>query len=381
MKKRLYFLLIPIYAAVFAVILHINGVFTGKITDMPNLIINVGFLIIIGVVFAISFVSFARINEFSAALERAMETIKKEYAENRRNLWEEYQGRKKVFNVLELDEAFRKYQKKMRTYTTGHGMSQVADIEDYINEELLEQVGMSYFNTTVSGTMTGLGILGTFLGLSMGLGSFDGNDIYTISDNVGPLLSGMKVAFHTSVYGIFFSLIFTYVYRCIMSSAYAVLEEFLSLYRECVEPPVSTSDENMKAMLLYQANLSNSMKELTNLMKGQAENQIRGVEQLVESFTAQMEKALCTDFNKLGNTLNRVCQEQVIYAENYKKMEQTAQALISANLTLQKTVEELLDKQEALDKQMRNQCERLDETCDMINEEITNQLFTLGQMK
>ena len=46
---------------------------------------------------------------------------------------------------------------------------------------------------------------------------FQGEDIYTISDNVGPLLSGMKVAFHTSVYGILFSLIFNFVYRSIMA--------------------------------------------------------------------------------------------------------------------------------------------------------------------
>ncbi len=381
MKNRLYFLLVPVYVAVFAVILYINGVFTGNVADMPNLIINVVFLLIIGVIFAISFVSFARVNEVSASLERATETIRKEYTENRRNLWEDYQGRKKVFGVLELDDAFRKYQKKMRQYTTKHGMSRVADLEDYIGEELLDQVGMTYFNSTVSGTMTGLGILGTFLGLSMGLGSFNGTDIYTISDNVGPLLAGMKVAFHTSVYGIFFSLVFTYVHRCVMSYAYEKLEDFLSMYKECVEPAVSTSDENVKAMLLYQANLANSMKELTALMKGEADNQMKGVERIVEQFTQQMEKALCTDFSKLGNTLNRVCQEQVIYAENYKQMEQTTQSLISANISLQKMVEALLDKQENIEKQIRNQCERLDDTCDLINEEITNQLFTLGQMK
>lgn len=381
MKKKLYFLLVPIYVVVFAVILYINGVFTGNIADMANLIINVAFLVIIGVIFAISFVSFARVNEFSKALEKAMDVIRKEYTENHRNLWADYQARKKVFNVLELDEAFRKYQKRMRVYSTKHGMSQVADLEDYINEELLDQVGMTYFNTTVSGTMTGLGILGTFLGLAMGLGSFNGNDIFTISDNVGPLLAGMKVAFHTSVYGIFFSLVFTYVHRCIMSYAYGVLEEFLGLFKECVEPPVSTSDENMKAMLLYQANLANSMKELTLLMKGQADNQIQGVAAIVDQFTERMEKALSTDFTKLGNSLNRVCQEQVIYSENYKKMEETTQALVSANISLQKTVEALLDRQEVMEKELRSQWEKLDETCNMVNEEITNQLFTLGQMK
>ena len=87
--------------------------------------------------------------------------------------------------------------------------SQVLQGDEYINEDLLDRVGMNYFNSGISGTLTGLGILGTFLGLSMGLSSFSGENIYTISDNVGPLLSGMKVAFHTSVYGIFFSIILT----------------------------------------------------------------------------------------------------------------------------------------------------------------------------
>ena len=72
------------------------------------------------------------------------------------------------------------------------------DIEDYINEELLDRVGGSHYNSAISGTMTGLGILGTFIGLSLGLGSFSGDDIYTISDNVGPLLSGMKVAWEAN---------------------------------------------------------------------------------------------------------------------------------------------------------------------------------------
>ena len=95
---------------------------------------------------------------------------------------------------------------------------------------------MNFFNSGVSGTLTGLGILGTFLGLSMGLGSFSGDDIYTISDNVGPLLSGMKVAFHTSVYGILFSLVFNVVYRSIMSDAYEKLENFLCIFRHTAQP-------------------------------------------------------------------------------------------------------------------------------------------------
>ena len=269
MKNRMYYLLVLSYIAVVGIILYINGVFSGDIPDKANLVINLTFLLIIGVIFCISIVSFVKVNNLSVSFEIAAAEIDKEYQEKRRNLWEEYSMKKKIFGDPDIDEPFGRYLKKMRNYKTKHGVTQVVDLEDYINEELVDQVGMTYFNSSVAGTMTGLGILGTFLGLAIGLGSFDGTDIYTISDNIGPLLGGMKVAFHTSVYGIFFSLIFTYVHRGVMSCAYEKLEYFLEVYKDCVEPPITTSDENMKSMLLYQANLANSMRELTALMKGQ----------------------------------------------------------------------------------------------------------------
>jgi len=381
MKNRLYYFLILAYIMVVGIILYINGVFTGEIPDRANLVINLVFLLIIGIIFAISIMGFTRVNNLSAILDMTTEEIYKDYNEKRKNLWEEYSNKKKLFGDMDLDEPFRKYLKKMRNYRTKYGMSDVVDIEDYINEDILENSAMNYFNNTVAGTMTGLGILGTFLGLAIGLGSFDGTDIYTISDNIGPLLGGMKVAFHTSVYGIFFSLIFTYVHRCVMFVAYEKLEQFLAAYRECVEPAVTNSDENAKAMLLYQANLANSMKELTLLMKGQADSQVKGVETIVDQFTQRMETALATDFSKLGSAMNKACQDQVIYADNYKKMEQTTLALLKANGDLQKALETVMDRQEHLEKMLRSQQERLDETCHMINEEISNQLFTLNQVK
>ena len=40
-----------------------------------------------------------------------------------------------------------------------------------------------------------------------------------------------------------------------------------------------------------------------------------------------------------------------------------------------------MDRQEKLEKELKNQRERVEETCNMINEEISNQLFTLNRMK
>ncbi len=381
MKSKLFYLLFVVYIAVVIIILKINGVFSGQVTDVTNLIINIGFLVIIGIMFMVSSVSFVRLNRCTDALLSVTDDIYKAYDAGNHKLWEEFSKKKQPFKHPVLDEAFLRYQKKMRGYQTKRGLVGSCDIEDYINEDILNNVSMSYFNTAISGTMTGLGILGTFLGLSIGLGAFSGDDIYTISDNVGPLLGGMKVAFHTSVYGIFFSLIFTYVYRALMSDAYEKLDEFLCCYRECVEPLVITGDETSKAMLIYQANMANYMKHIMELLQGNAAEQTKGMEVLVQNFMQQMKQCMSDDFLSLGNALTGACQAQSIYAENYKSMEETTRTLLGASLTLQQTLEATMAQQQALAKELKAQQERIAETCDAVNNEISSQLFTFGMMK
>ncbi len=381
MKNKLFYFLFVLYIAMVVLILYINGVFTGHMTDAGNLIINVSFLVIIGILFMVSSISFVKLNRCTDALLLVTDEIYKAYDAGNRKLWDEYSKKKQPFGHAVLDEAFLRYQKKMRSYQTKRGLVGRCDIEDYINEDILNRVGMSYFNSAISGTMTGLGILGTFIGLSIGLGSFNGNDIYTISDNVGPLLGGMKVAFHTSVYGIFFSLIFTFVYRAIMSDAYEKLAEFLECYQECVDPIVITTDENSKAMLIYQANMANYMKQMTELLQGNAMEQTRGVEQIVQNFTKQLEQVMGNDFARLGKTLEKACEAQEIYGANYKSMEETTRALLGASLTLQQTLETTMAKQEALAKELKAQQERIEETCDAVNNEISSQLYTFNLMK
>ncbi len=381
MKNKLYYILFLLYVLMVVFILYINGVFTGDVSSLSNLLINVGFLVVIGIMFVISAISFNRLNLFTEALEGACTGMEKDRREKEGPLWEQYRGRKKVFGNDVLDEAFLRYQKRMAGYQTRKGLNNVCDLEEYINEDLLDRVAMSHYNSAVSGTLTGLGILGTFLGLSMGLGSFDGNDIYTISDNVGPLLDGMKVAFHTSVYGIFFSLVFNFVYRSMMADAYGVLTEFLEMYREYVSPQVSGADENSKAMLIYQANMANSLKTMNELLKGNAMEQTQGVERIVNQFVSQMSQALGTEFEKMGRILNYACKAQEQCSRDYRSMEETTRELQAVNRSMQRALEQLADRQEQIVQNLQEQEKKLTATCNMLNDELSNQLYTYNQMR
>ena len=65
MKSKLYYVLYFLYAIVIVFVLYLNGVFTGEEISIVNLAINVGFLIIIGVLFVISSISFGRLNRIT----------------------------------------------------------------------------------------------------------------------------------------------------------------------------------------------------------------------------------------------------------------------------------------------------------------------------
>lgn len=62
---------------------------------------------------------------------------------------------------------------------------------------------------TASGTLVGLGLLGTFLGLTLGIRDFDSSNSENIQSSIQTLLGGMGTAFSTSLAGMFLSIIYT----------------------------------------------------------------------------------------------------------------------------------------------------------------------------
>ena len=382
MKSKLYYVPYFLYAVVVAFVLYLNGVFTGEWSSYTNLIINIVFLIIIGILFIISSVSFGRLNRVTYEVEEVAFRMQKEYKEaNGKNLWGNYKDNNRVFEEEELQAAFDKYRMRMKGAKSKRGAGVSCDLEEYINEDLLDRVGMNFFNSGISGTLTGLGILGTFLGLSMGLGAFSGDDIFTISDNVGSLLSGMKVAFHTSVYGIFFSLVFNIVYRSIMADAYEVLNEFLAVFRQTVQPQVVKEDDSMATMLIYQSGMATSLKQMLEMMKGSAADQTAGVERIVDKFTDQMQAALDTDFKKLGNVLKKAGESQASSAANAAEMVEAVTALVEVNRNVQEALVKVMERQEVFAGQIAEQKKMLADACSDMSDEISSQIYTFGQMR
>ena len=371
MKRKSYYFLFVLYILMLGFILYINGVFTGEIGSISNFAINLTFFILIGILMIISAAFFSRLNRAGDALERVAKSMSTQYEVSSVNLWSQYKEKENVFEDSVLDAQFAKYQRRIKAHTTKKGtVTSACSVEEYINEDLLDQIAGTHYNSVVSGTMSGLGILGTFLGLTLGMLSFTGNDIFTISDNIAPLLSGMKVAFHTSVYGIFFSLVFNFVYRGIMADAYTRLTTFLETFHECTEPPVSQVDENMNAMLIYQANMANSMKSIMELMKCNEESQIKGLDKIVQQFMNQLSESLGTEFDSLGRNLEDACEAQSTYAHNFQRLEESTRLLLDASRAMQDSMQLSLERQQHVEEKLNRACENLG-----------NELYTFHQMR
>ena len=382
MKNKLYFLLFPVYFVVVVIILFLNGIFTGGPIDWINLGINLIILAVIGISIFMASVGFGRTNRFTSELISAAEKMQKEYRDQGgKSLWVDYQEKKDVFRMEPLKLAFAKFRMRMKNFKTKRGYSGSCDIDEYINEELLDRVASNHMNAALPGTFTGLGILGTFLGLSIGLGSFNGTDIYAVTDNVGTLLGGMRVAFHTSVYGIFFSLLFSLVHRCIMEDAYEKLEIFQHVFRQCVVPPVMNEDENSSAMLVYQANTANAIRELVELTKGSAAIQVAGADQIVSMCMEKLALALHGNLTVLGESMQANAEAQTAYLQACGTLLEQVSTLIANNKEAQDSMRTIISTQKQLGDDLARQGKEIAETCREISADISNQLYTFDQMR
>ena len=293
----------------------------------------------------------------------------------------EYLKRQDVFVNNELKDAFQKYQLSMKKYQTKRGFKNISDIEEYINEDLIDRIGKNFFNANMPGTLTGLGILGTFLGLSMGLATFGGQNILAISDSMGPLLEGMKVAFHTSVYGIFLSLVFSFIYRAVMANAYTAVEKFQRAFRQYVVPVRVEEDEDASAMLIYQANMAALMKQMVDLLKQESAEQTKSMDRIVERFVNRMAETMGVEFYKLGNSLKNAGETQVVLTRSNKELMKTVEMLVLANHDLQEQMTEMLSTQTKLSEELKEQKKDLKLSCDAISDEISSNLYAFDKMR
>ena len=251
-----------------------------------------------------------------------------------------------LFKSKVLQKTFEEYRdERIRMSGAKDGHSFVA-IDDFFNANQLDEIGISGICDLIPGTMTGLGILGTFLGLVLGISGFDTASTEAITSSISGLLSGMGTAFLTSIVGVFFSLVFSYLHKIIYDYANKNLELFINNFHEKELDGHDNSTENQ--LLGYQQqqtdfqlqqtellktfagivseavskSISDTMKsELTPIFnrmeqtiemfgKFASTQQKEGLDQVVQEFIRCMNDSLKGQFEELGRTIQSLCEWQ-----------------------------------------------------------------------
>ena len=178
----------------------------------------------------------------------------------------------------------------------------IGEIEDYLNDDELDNHIHKRLLEMIPDIFTSLGILGTFVGLVWGLKNFEPNNYEAMTSSVSALVDGIKVAFLTSIYGIAFSIIYTYGMKTNYSFMSESLQAFLEKFHSCVMPTA----EN----------------ESRNLLVASQKNQTAAMEKMAEQFSVQMaesfEKVITPTFVKMNDSLDMLatsvlrCQKDAV---------------------------------------------------------------------
>lgn len=235
-----------VYVAMLGTCILLNV--TNDSLNLANVMISACMFAITGAIFVYAYKHLKHIDQMGEDFHIAISYIKGDYAKEKKLLWELYrtETRYGIFNEEHLRNSYVDYIEEMKRLENDEEGKYSCDIEDFINYQLIDDAVEKGRLSLVPGAMTGLGILGTFIGLSIGLQAFNTGSAEEITNSIGPLMDGIKVAFHTSIYGMIFSLTFNLIFKSVLEQAYHKLDGFISEFKRYVKPDAAYDNGNLE---------------------------------------------------------------------------------------------------------------------------------------
>ena len=190
-------------------ILLISGIFL--IVFSPD-VISIGFtavmeaVCVVGVIFGI-----LPVLQYAKAFQNGSDGIDRILDSQAVSVWSGIAQAPVFFQQRTMDRLLSDYREKVRLQQQSGQV--LSDIDDYINDDVLAVRSWQNLIHQIPGTLTGLGILGTFVGLIVGLRGIGVNTVNAAISGVQALLNGIQVAFYASIAGVFLSLLFNLLYR------------------------------------------------------------------------------------------------------------------------------------------------------------------------
>lgn len=330
MKKNRLQLLNAVYGFACLLCLFLTVIGTSK--DIASIFINVILFIVVYVIFFNAKRTMKIIIGITDDLKHVTDEIREDFENEQNPLWEKYnkENGESLFENEYLVKIYKKYLFDRKRLASVSANQYKCDISDYINEDLIDSLMKKNIYNLVPGVMTGLGILGTFVGLSFGLQNFNTGGADEIEASIAPLMNGIKVAFHTSIYGMLFSLFFNYIYKETLEDAYIAVDDFLKTFDNYVDSNASDYNDIVVQMLLQKMpeSIGKTVSEilspavdrmnetLKNLTQDISTNQLQGLSEIVDHFVAAMDTSMGNSFKALGETIDKTVEMQMKNSES-----------------------------------------------------------------
>lgn len=180
------------------------------------------------------------------------------------------------------------------------------NITDFLNFDQLTENLSVRFCQILPGLMTAMGILGTFLGLAIGLTNFDFSSSQSLGESIQVFISGINIAFYTSIYGIIISIYMNSFYNSVEER----FEEKLMKLEKCFDKLGMNQSEQSMWARLYEEERS----------------QTRSLDQLNKEFASHLADVLGERLSKSFNMTNSNIQNLMgqIHERENSALEQMA---------------------------------------------------------
>ena len=264
------------------------------------------FLFAVGAVFCYRW--FYRIRKAGASIDQVLSVLQKYSLESIR---ENYGNLQEEMAKAPYGNLWKKLERTLFK-TRFEGVLMTQDPETFYNDRtLLENLPLDLLRA-MPGIFTGLGLLGTFAGITVGISGIDLGNVETMKNGIEVLLSGTKTAFLTSVVGLIlalcYSLLDNWIYRPYTKKLDALIDQLNALF------PSKSLEEFLSHQAEQAEEQTDAMRELNGELVGRLEDMFVKLSQsidvalknnLKESFTQSLEPVfqdLNQSIDKLGTS-------------------------------------------------------------------------------
>ena len=378
--------------------------------NTANIIYNLCFLAVMLIIMGVGLsIGFRRLAQTRGGLDRATKKMK-QIAQSGGTMSTITSQGATLFGVPYLDAKYQEY------LTFLHKTNSPTDIGDYIGEYEINNYTHRRLVEMVPDILTSLGILGTFVGLVLGLRGFNPASYEAMSVSVESLIDGIKVAFATSIYGLSLSLAYSFWLRGTLTSVSESLDRFLDAYYTSVVPPTDATamnhiiaNQNSQTRLMQQmqkdlakevaqslsASIATMVEHLDHTMDEFTDTVTMNQESLLENIGERVARTMKQEFfsefiemRKVMGEANQAQREHLEFMENAEKQFQQdvmegetrmAQAMDASSDVVLRALSAMNDQEQMLStfvSDMRKAMDGIAETSEL-NVKMTQQMEEL----